>query len=131
MIACRHAEVDRHRRPCLEEAQARVSGHPDRPGFRRFALVLGDSHEYGLSVDPFNKQVIDELILTYTQSFLEAPQMEIQERWHGVYAKHPEKPLVVITPADGVRIVASPGGAGMTLSLGVAERSMREMGIRA
>ena len=93
------------------------------------ALTLGDSHEYGLDVDVFNKQEIDDLILEYTRGFLRAPGLTISKRWHGVYAKHPEKPLVVMTPQDGVRIVASPGGSGMTLSFGVAEQSMIEMGI--
>jgi FAD dependent oxidoreductase TIGR03364 len=93
------------------------------------ALTLGDSHEYGPSIDAFNKQIIDDLILEYTRGFLHAPEPEIVERWHGVYAKHPEKPLVIMTPAENVRIVASPGGSGMTLSFGVAERSMQAMGI--
>jgi D-hydroxyproline dehydrogenase subunit beta len=93
------------------------------------ALTLGDSHEYGLDVDVFNKQEIDDLILNYTRGFLRAPDLAIAERWHGVYAKHPQKPLVVMTPQDGVRIVASPGGSGMTLSFGVAEQSMIALGI--
>jgi D-hydroxyproline dehydrogenase subunit beta len=93
------------------------------------ALTLGDSHEYETSVDVFNKQVIDDLILEYTNGFLRAPEMRIAERWYGVYAKHPEKPLVIMTPEENVRIVASPGGSGMTLSFGVAERSMEAMGI--
>jgi FAD dependent oxidoreductase TIGR03364 len=93
------------------------------------ALTLGDSHEYGLDVDIFNKQAIDDLILEYTRGFLRAPDLTIAERWYGVYAKHHEKPLVVMTPQDGVRIVASPGGSGMTLSFGVAEKSMMELGI--
>jgi D-hydroxyproline dehydrogenase subunit beta len=91
------------------------------------ALTLGDSHEYGLDVDIFNKQEIDDLILNYTRGFLCAPELAIAERWYGVYAKHPEKPLVTMTPQEGVRIVASPGGSGMTLSFGVAERSLMEM----
>ena len=95
------------------------------------ALTLGDSHEYGPAIDPFQKQVIDDLILQYTHSFLQAPDMIVVERWHGVYAKHPEKPLVVLSPEENVRIVASPGGSGMTLSFGVAERSLKEMGIVA
>jgi len=93
------------------------------------ALTLGDSHEYGLNVDVFNKQQIDDLILDYTRGFLRAPDFTIAERWHGVYAKHPEKPLVVMTPQEGVLIVASPGGSGMTLSFGVAEKSMASLGI--
>lgn len=93
------------------------------------ALTLGDSHEYGLAVDVFNKEEIDDLILGYTRQFLRAPDLRVAERWHGVYAKHPEKPLVVMQPQPGVRIVASPGGSGMTLSFGVAEQSMRELGV--
>jgi FAD dependent oxidoreductase TIGR03364 len=93
------------------------------------ALTLGDSHEYGLAVDVFNKQEIDDLILEYTKGFLRAPDLRVAERWYGVYAKHPTKPLVEMTPADGVRIVASPGGSGMTLSFGVAERTWKGMGV--
>jgi FAD dependent oxidoreductase TIGR03364 len=92
------------------------------------ALTLGDSHEYSLAVDVFNKEEIDEIILRYTRQFLRAPDVTIAERWYGVYAKHPEKPLVVMQPEEGVRIVASPGGSGMTLSFGVAEQSMRDLG---
>ena len=66
--------------------------------------------------------------LRATRKFLRAPDLAIAERWSGVYAKHPEKPLVVMEPEDGVRIVASPGGSGMTLSFGVAEKSMRALG---
>jgi D-hydroxyproline dehydrogenase subunit beta len=92
------------------------------------ALTLGDSHEYGLAVDIFNKEEVDEIILRYTRQFLRAPDLTVAERWYGVYAKHPDKPLVVMQPQDGVRIVASPGGSGMTLSFGVAEQSMRDLG---
>jgi D-hydroxyproline dehydrogenase subunit beta len=92
------------------------------------ALTLGDSHEYGLFVDIFNKEEIDDIILDYTRQFLRAPNLAVAERWYGVYAKHPEKPLVVMQPEEGVRIVVSPGGSGMTLSFGVAEQSIRALG---
>ncbi len=93
------------------------------------ALTLGDSHEYGRAVDIFNKQEIDDLILTYTRGFLQAPNLSIAERWYGVYAKHPDKPYVVMQPENRVRIVGSPGGSGMTLSFGVGAQSIREMGL--
>lgn len=93
------------------------------------ALTLGDSHEYGSAIDIFNKEEIDRLILQYTCHFLRAPDLSIAQRWFGVYAKHPNKPLVVMHPQPGVRIVASPGGSGMTLSFGMAEQSMIELGI--
>jgi FAD dependent oxidoreductase TIGR03364 len=93
------------------------------------ALTLGDSHQYGLHVDPFNREDVDELILKYTFGFLKAPDLRIAERWYGVYAKHPTKPLVTMTPEPNVHIVASPGGSGMTLSFGVGERSIKEAGL--
>lgn len=86
-------------------------------------LTLGDSHEYGACVNVFNREEVDELILGYIHGFLNAPVTKIAQRWHGVYAKHPEKPYLAITPAPGVRIVTSPGGSGMTLSFGIAEET--------
>ena len=91
------------------------------------AITLGDSHEYGLAVDAFNKSEIDELILDYAAGFLRLPEWAIAQRWHGVYAKHPEKPVVRLAPAANVRIVTAPGGAGMTLSFGIAEETLHEM----
>ncbi|MGO9454018.1 MAG: TIGR03364 family FAD-dependent oxidoreductase [Candidatus Binataceae bacterium] len=93
------------------------------------ALTLGDSHEYGLAVDVFNKEEIDRLILGNVRTFLRAPDLSIAERWYGVYAKHPEAAYVSIDAAPGVRIVTAPGGSGMTLSFGLAEKMIHEMGL--
>lgn len=93
------------------------------------ALTLGDSHEYGLAVDIFNKTEIDELVMRDVSRFLLAPDLAIAERWYGVYAKHPDKSYVAIDAAPGVRIVTAVGGSGMTLSFGLAEQMTREMSI--
>jgi FAD dependent oxidoreductase TIGR03364 len=93
------------------------------------ALTLGDSHEYGLSVDIFNKTEIDELVMKNVREFLVAPDLSIAQRWYGVYAKHPDKPWVAIEAAPGVRIVTAVGGSGMTLSFGLAEQMISEMNI--
>jgi FAD dependent oxidoreductase TIGR03364 len=83
-------------------------------------LTLGDSHDYGMQPSLFNREEIDDLILRHLRSFLRVPDFSIAERWHGVYAKHFEKPFVRFQPEDGVEVVTGLGGAGMTLSFGVA-----------
>jgi D-hydroxyproline dehydrogenase subunit beta len=93
------------------------------------ALTIGDSHEYGLAVEVFNKDEIDRLILENARTFLRAPDLTIAERWYGVYARHPEAAYVSIDAAPQVRIVTAPGGSGMTLSFGLAEKMIREMGL--
>ncbi len=85
-------------------------------------VVIGDSHEYEDAITPFDKQHIDTLILTYLRRFLDLPDWTIAERWHGVYAKHPTRAVFTHSPQPGVRIMAATGGAGMTLSFGLAEQ---------
>ena len=51
-------------------------------------VILGDSHEYDSDIDPFDKAVIDDLILRELSRVIRLPSWEIAERWHGVYAKH-------------------------------------------
>jgi D-hydroxyproline dehydrogenase subunit beta len=91
-------------------------------------LTIGDSHEYGAAVDPFDRAEIDDLVLQYARGFLDAPAFEIAQRWHGVYAKHSSQPYVSLSPEPNVRVVTATGGSGMTLSFGLAERTVQEMG---
>jgi len=91
------------------------------------AITLGDSHEYGASVDIFDKTEIDDLILTEARTFLQLPDWRIAQRWHGVYSLDPERPFFEAEPAAGVHIITAPGGSGMTLSFGLAERTANRM----
>jgi FAD dependent oxidoreductase TIGR03364 len=88
----------------------------------RGELTLGDSHEYGDAVGPFDNPRIDELILAYLKTFLAVPELTIAARWHGTYVKHPTAAYVVARPAPRVLAVTGLGGAGMTLSFGLAEQ---------
>jgi D-hydroxyproline dehydrogenase subunit beta len=92
-------------------------------------ITLGDSHEYGLEVSVFDRTRINDLILNYARDHLRVPTLAIAETWHGVYAKHPDKAFVRLTPAEGIRIVLVTSGVGMTLSFGLAEETFRELGI--
>jgi FAD dependent oxidoreductase TIGR03364 len=85
-------------------------------------LSIGDSHEYGPDFEPFDKAFINDLILKYMHTFLQAPDYTIQEQWHGIYPKltNGETDLV-FSPEKQVTIVNGMGGAGMTLSFGLAQ----------
>jgi FAD dependent oxidoreductase TIGR03364 len=84
-------------------------------------MVLGDSHEYDVDIEPFDKPEIDELVLRYLATFLEAPEWRIAARWHGIYVKNPQGAYLVRRPNAGITLVTGVGGAGMTLSFGLAE----------
>ncbi|MEZ6136390.1 MAG: TIGR03364 family FAD-dependent oxidoreductase [Pirellulaceae bacterium] len=84
-------------------------------------FILGDSHEYGTDISPFDKQRIDDLILQELQKILQLPNWRIQERWHGVYAKHPDLAIFESEPEPQVHVSVGPGGAGMTMSFGLAD----------
>jgi FAD dependent oxidoreductase TIGR03364 len=83
-------------------------------------LVVGDSHEYGDGIEPFDTARIETLIVRYLRRFFDGP-FEIAERWHGIYVKHAARAWTTLSPAAGVTIVTGLGGHGMTMSFGAAE----------
>jgi FAD dependent oxidoreductase TIGR03364 len=85
-------------------------------------VIIGDSHEYGDAIEPFDKSRIDDLIIDYLRRFVSIPALAIAARWHGIYVKHPTEPYVVARPSPEVLAVTGVGGAGMTLSFGLAEQ---------
>jgi FAD dependent oxidoreductase TIGR03364 len=88
-------------------------------------VVLGDSHEYGDEISPFDKTRIDELMLQELRPLIRLKDWTIAERWSGIYAKHANDPQFVAEPLPGVHIVTATGGAGMTMSFGLAEENWR------
>lgn len=121
--------------PSLKTLQTRIAEETpelDRHGIHVMAsqcrngeVILGDSHEYGTDITPFDKAEIDALILRELQKVIRLDDWTICERWHGLYAKHPSFPVFESEAADGVQVCVGTGGAGMTLAFGLADRAWR------
>ncbi|HVZ57805.1 MAG TPA: TIGR03364 family FAD-dependent oxidoreductase [Chitinophagaceae bacterium] len=85
-------------------------------------LTIGDSHEYGSELDPFDRQFINNLILDYLDGFARFRNSLITETWNGIYPKLTNgDATLLLHPEQGVTILNGLGGAGMTLSFGFCE----------
>jgi FAD dependent oxidoreductase TIGR03364 len=88
----------------------------------RGELTIGDSHEYGLTHDPFDKEVINRKIMDYLRGFACLKDWAVSETWNGVYAKLTDGEAdLFFSPEPYVYVINGVGGAGMTLSFGLAE----------
>ncbi|MBS1510811.1 MAG: TIGR03364 family FAD-dependent oxidoreductase [Bacteroidetes bacterium] len=91
-------------------------------------ITIGDSHEYGLTFDPFDKAAVNTLILDYLNTFLQPGTISIAETWHGIYPKLTNGDTeIFFSPDPGVYILNGVGGAGMTLSFGLAEEVVEQV----
>ena len=84
-------------------------------------ITIGDSHEYGLVHEPFDRDEINQLIIHYLHSFTQIQDFEIAQTWNGTYAKLKDKTEFVASPEKDIHIINGLSGAGMTLSFGLAE----------
>lgn len=85
--------------------------------------VLGDSHEYGSDISPFDKDEITGLILRELKQLIDLPNWTLAARWHGIYAVRPGDGIQFLHQVqDGVTIDIATGGCGMTMSFGLAEK---------
>ncbi len=83
-------------------------------------LIVGDSHEYGLPLDSFDKSFINKMILDYLKKFAHFKNETVIETWNGIYPKLTDgKAALVLQPEPGVTIINGLGGAGMTLAFGL------------
>jgi FAD dependent oxidoreductase TIGR03364 len=86
-------------------------------------LTVGDSHEYAVSHDPFDRKHINDMILKYLRTFARFRDNSILETWNGVYAKIINgSSHFFVSPKPGVYVFNGLGGNGMTLSFGLAEQ---------
>lgn len=84
------------------------------------SMVVGDSHEYGPSPDPFLRAGVEALILDEYAAVLGAPPAVI-ERWSGVYAWSPDRNWFSREVAAGVHVTVVTCGAGMSTAFAIGE----------
>jgi D-hydroxyproline dehydrogenase subunit beta len=90
-------------------------------------LVVGDSHHYAATPDPFAPAAVDDLILDeYSHVFAGAPP-QVVERWTGTYASAPDRLMLVDAPCEGLRIVLVTSGTGASTSFAIAEEVVAEL----
>ncbi|PZR35950.1 TIGR03364 family FAD-dependent oxidoreductase [Caulobacter segnis] len=90
------------------------------------SLVVGDSHHYAPTPDPFGRDDVDALILDeFAQVFGQA-WPPVLERWTGTYASAAGHSLVE-TPMPEVRLVVVTGGTGASTAFGLAETVIADL----
>ncbi|MEI7057184.1 TIGR03364 family FAD-dependent oxidoreductase [Nocardioides sp. CCNWLW239] len=90
-------------------------GAGGRPG----SIVLGDTHHYDRTHQPFDDEHVADLVLREGARLLGAP-LTVRRRWRGVYADSPRTDFLVDEPFPGLRVVSVTSGIGMTTALGLA-----------
>ncbi|HJV43998.1 TIGR03364 family FAD-dependent oxidoreductase [Caulobacter sp.] len=90
------------------------------------SLVVGDSHHYATTPDPFGRDDVDALILDeFEKVFGQAPP-SVLERWTGTYASADGHSLVE-APMPSVRLVVVTGGTGASTAFGLAEEVLADL----
>lgn len=91
-------------------------------------LTVGDSHEYGLNLSPFDTGHINKLIIAILKTFAHFKDWEVGSSWHGIYPKMTNGETAFVHQIDStVTVVNGMGGAGMTLSFGLGEEVVEAM----
>lgn len=89
-------------------------------------LVVGDSHHYADSPDPFQPGQVDDRILAELSAVLDLPQPKVVERWTGVYPSGLEVAFHE-TPVQGVRLVMVTSGTGASTGFAIAEETIADL----
>jgi D-hydroxyproline dehydrogenase subunit beta len=85
------------------------------------SLVVGDSHHYAATPDPFASEAVDALILEEFRAALGIPPPRILERWTGTYASATDRQVLLEAPHASVRIATVTSGAGASTGFAIGE----------
>lgn len=87
-------------------------------------LVVGDSHHYGATPDPFQPAEVDARILEEFEAALGIPAPPVLARWTGTYASAPDRLMFRDAPEPGLRLVMVTSGTGASTAFAIAEETL-------
>jgi D-hydroxyproline dehydrogenase subunit beta len=84
-------------------------------------LVVGDSHHYAVTPDPFAREDMNQLILGEFRAALGVEPPAVLERWVGTYAYSQAQPVLLDAPQPRVRLALVTSGVGASIGFAVGE----------
>lgn len=116
------------RRLAAEQAEALANGvHLIVVQSRDGSLVVGDSHHYGSTPDPFAPEAVDRIILDEYRATFRAEPPPAVERWTGIYPSAPDRTMFVDTPSKAVRLVMVTSGTGASTAFAIGEEVVADL----
>lgn len=91
------------------------------------SLIVGDSHDYDATPDPFASSEVESAMLALANSVLEIPNGDVIERWIGVYPQSESREWLVEAPDANTRVVMVTTGNGMSTSFAFAEEVIGDL----
>jgi FAD dependent oxidoreductase TIGR03364 len=85
------------------------------------SLVVGDSHHYARTPDPFSRDEVDALILEEFVAALGIEPPPVIERWIGTYASAPDRSILIDAPEASVRVAIDTCGVGASTGFAIGE----------
>ena len=90
------------------------------------SLVIGDSHHYAPTPDPFAPEAVDELILDEYRETIAPDRPAVLERWTGVYSSA-ERTMFRDAPSEAVRLVMVTSGTGASTAFAIGEETITDL----
>ncbi len=91
------------------------------------SLVVGDSHHYAATPDPFGDARVDRLILEEYAAATGRPAPPVLEHWTGTYSSAPDRTMFIDAPAPAVRIAMVTSGSGASTGFAIGEEVIADL----
>lgn len=91
------------------------------------SLVVGDSHHYAATPDPFQPSHIDDLITAEFDRVIDCGGFTVLDRWLGSYASGSGDSYLVDAPDGATRLVIVTAGCGASTAFSIAEETLESL----
>lgn len=90
------------------------------------SMVVGDSHHYDTTPEPFAREDVDRLILRHLNEAVSCGPFEVTERWTGVYPSLEGADALLLAPESQLRVVVVTSGTGASTAFGIAQETLAD-----
>jgi len=91
------------------------------------SLVVGDSHHYAATPDPFADERVDQLILEEFAAATGRPAPPALERWTGTYSSAADRMMFIDAPAPDIRLAMVTSGSGASTGFALGEEIITDL----